>query len=96
MFERMEQQVDDAAERGLKKGLDRGLALARKQTQAQKRWEFGRSAVLLSLSGGSNSRCPCRTEPTTPIDESLLHQPGRLPIAVRGHVAVALLIEHIH
>lgn len=36
LFERMEQQVDDAAERGFQKALDRGLALARRQTSGRR------------------------------------------------------------
>ena len=36
LFERMEQQVDDAAERGFQKVLDRGLALARRQTSGRR------------------------------------------------------------
>lgn len=36
LFERMDQQVDDATERGFKKVLDRGLALARKQTSGRR------------------------------------------------------------
>lgn len=36
LFERMEQQVDDAAERGFRKVLDRGLALARRQTSGRR------------------------------------------------------------